>query len=386
MDSIAEFAKEAKERPTSLRKAKKDGTKIVEYIANYVPEELIYAAGAKPYLMCRGGEPEPPEAVLDDILRYMNPLYRSIGGFIKLGLDPVTPMTDLIAISQHECHIQRFAEYLEFQDLPVHKVGVPTDWDRDFAQEYYYKELLEFKQRLEELTGNTISDDKLQHYLVLFKEMRSILRDIDALRKKDSPPLGGKDFIHLNHNSFFTEPQFAIEKLKEIYNELKDAPGKFAKDSPRILMVGHSVAVGDYIVVDKIEELGAVIVNEIMDEGMRCYQWDISAEGDPLRNIWRHRYLDKLPVDAFQPAWRTRFDYMKKITEDYKVDGVIWYQLLYDEIYDLEYSCLAKWMAEIKMPLLRIETSYEYTREAMQPLTTRLESFISVLNSQKGGK
>jgi len=49
----------------------------------------------------------------------------------------------------------------------------------------------------------------------------------------------------------------------------------------------------------------------------------------------------------------------------------------------MEYSCLAKWMKEIKVPILKLESSYEYSREAMGPLTTRIESYVESL---KGGK
>ncbi len=383
MELIAELGRAAAERPTNLRRMKRDGTKIVEYIGNFVPEEMIYAAGAKPYLMCRGGEPEPPDAVLGEILRFMNPLARSMAGFHILGLDPVTPFADLIAVSQHECHVQRLAEYLEFQNLPVHKVGVTVDWDRDFAREYYYKELLELKRKLEALTGNTITDEALRKAILHSNEINGLLRDIDGLRKKDNPPLGGKEFIHLNHYTFFTEPEYAIEKLRAIYDELEKAPGKFDKNAPRLLLAGHSVAVGDYIVVNRLEELGALIAAEMLEEGFRWYHWDVEAEGDPLRNIWRNRYLDKSPVNIFQPGWRDRFAHMKQLIEEYRIDGVIWYQLLYDEIFDLEYSCVAKWLGEMKVPLLRVETSYEYTREAMAPLNARLESFVEFLKGDK---
>ncbi|MFH1117761.1 MAG: 2-hydroxyacyl-CoA dehydratase family protein [Pseudomonadota bacterium] len=383
MELIAELGKAAAERPTALRRMKQDGTKIVEYIGNFVPEEMIYAAGAKPYLMCRGGEPEPPEAVLGEILRFMNPLARSIAGFHILGLDPVTPFADLIAVSQHECHVQRLAEYFEFQNLPVYKVGVTVDWDRDFAREYYYQELLGFKRKLEALTGNTITDEALRKAILLSNEINGLLRDIDGLRKKDNPPLGGNEFMHLNHYTFSTEPEYAIEKLRAIYNELADAPGKFDKNSPRLLLAGHSVAVGDYVVVNRLEELGALIAAEMLEEGFRWYQWDVEAEGDLLRNIWRNRYLDKPPVNIFQPGWRDRFAHMKQLIEQYRIDGVIWYQLLYDEIFDLEYTCIAKWLGEMKVPLLRVETSYEYTREAMAPLNTRLESFVEFLKGDK---
>jgi len=382
-EAMREFAQLATDRPTKLRELKKQGKKVVAYIGQFVPEELLRAAGVEPYLLCRGGEPEPPEAVLDDMLRFLNPLARSIAGFYMMGLDPVMPLADLIVASQSECHVQRIAELLELKGLPVSKVGVPANWDRPYAGEYYFSELQQLKTRLEELSGAPVTDDGLRESIRHTNEIHALLRKIDALRKRDSPPLGGYDFIHLNHNSFFVDPPVAVEKLTEIAEKFGHAEGKFAKGSPRVLLAGHAVAVGDYLVVKTLEEAGAVIVTEMLDEGMRWYRWDVGTDGDPLRSLWRAMYLDRVPPNIFQPAWRTRFDHMKSLIDEYRIDGVVWYQLAYDEIYDMECTVIAKWLSEMKVPLLKLETSYEYSREATGPLNTKIESFVESL---RGGR
>jgi benzoyl-CoA reductase/2-hydroxyglutaryl-CoA dehydratase subunit BcrC/BadD/HgdB len=378
-DVMKEFAQLATDRPAQLRKLKQQGKKVVAYIGPFVPEELLYAAGVEPYLICRGGEPEPPEAVLDDMLRFLNPLARSVAGFHLMGLDPVMPLADLIVASQQECHIQRIAELLEHKGLPVFKVGVPPNWDKPYAGEYYFRELEQLTAKLEELTGNVISDEKLREHIGYANAINLALRKIDDLRKADSPPLGGYEFIHLNHHSFFCEPQVAAAKLDQAYVALQAAPSKFPKNAPRILLAGHAVAVGDYLVVKNLEDFGALIATEMLDEGIRWYRWDTATEGEPLRNLWRARYLDKVPINIFQPAWKVRFEHMRTLIEDYRIDGVVWYQLAYDEIYDMECTVIAKWLSEVKVPLLKLETSYEYSREATGPLNTKIESFVESL-------
>ena len=48
------------ERPLNLQQAKDSGAKIVGISGlGYVPEELVYAAGAIPMRLVRGGDPEP---------------------------------------------------------------------------------------------------------------------------------------------------------------------------------------------------------------------------------------------------------------------------------------------------------------------------------------
>ena len=148
-------------------------------------------------------------------------------------------------------------------------------------------------------------------------------------------------------------------------------------------MVGHVLAVGDYVVPKLIESSGGLIVAEIFDEGIRHFNIHVKTEGNLLKNICHTYFREKHPPSIFQPSWRYRFKYMKKMINDNRIDGVIWYQLSFDEIYDMEYACVNKWIQELKIPLLKLESNYEYSREAMNPLRTRIESFIELINKRR---
>ena len=52
----------------------------------------------------------------------------------------------------------------------------------------------------------------------------------------------------------------------------------------------------------------------------------------------------------------------------------------------MEHTCVAKWIKDINVPMMKLETSYEYSREAMAPLTTRLESFVDSIKEIKEAK
>lgn len=380
---MKELAKQAKARPVLLQKAKEEGKKVIEYTGNFIPEEYIRAAGAEPFLMCRGGDPEAPDAVLEYMLRFMNPLARSMAGYWLMGMDVVTPITDLIVMQQTDNHVGRISELLEFKGLPVFKVGVPPDWDKQLAVDYYKDQLKKFVAKMEEVTGNKIDEDEVRKNFAKTNAINERLRKISELRKKNNPPIGFSEFIKLNHYSFAVDNDVMIGKLDELYDELKDAPGKFTEDCPRILLVGHAVAIGDYVVPKILEDAGAAIVADFLDEGIRTYNDDVALEGNLIDNFVDAKYVNKVPIDIFQPAWEQRFEYIKKLIEENRIDGVVWYQLAFDEIYDMECSCVAKWLKEMDMPMLKLESSYEYSRESMGPLTTRLESFVETL---KGGK
>jgi len=380
---IDDLSKAASNWPQYLKTCKDKNVLLVGSTGRFVPEELIYAAGAKPYLICRGGEPEPPDAVLPYMLRFMSPYARAQIGYYLLGIDPVIPILDLIVAQCTDCHMARLADLFEYFDLPTMKIGVPLDWDKPIAQEYYYKGLIKLRQKLEDLTGNVVSENDLRKSIDAFNRMRDILKSINILRKKDPPPIGGYDFIRLNHYSFCCDIYEIQDKLEHLYKALESTENAFPKEAPRILLLGHVVAIGDYVVSKLIETAGGVVVAELLDEGMRYYEWKVDIDGDLMKNLSETYYLQRTPASIFNYAWRERLGVIENIIEDFHIDGVLWYQLSFDEIYSLESSIVSRRMEALKIPFLRLESSYEYSREAMGPLTTRIESFIESIKDKK---
>ena len=380
---MQELDRLSSKRPLEIVKDKKEGKKVVEYFGDFVPEQWIVAAGMDPFLICKGGDPQPPEATLDYMLRFMNPLAATMAGAYLMNLDPVMPIADCVAIQQSDCHYGRMSEILEYKGVPVYKIGVPADNVVGISQEYYRNELKEFRAKLEEIAGHPISDDDIRANYAKTNKINELLRKIDELRKKDNPPITFSDFIKLNHYTYRVSYDESIAALEKIYDELKDAPGVHKEGAPRILIMGRAVALGDYMVPSIIEAAGGEIVTEFLDEAIRPFHSDISTQGDVIEAYASAMYDKKVPITIFQPAWDTRFEHLEELIKEYKVDGILWYQLAFDEIYDMEFTVLRAKLAKMGIPVMKLESSYEYSREAMAPLTTRLESFVESIKEAK---
>jgi benzoyl-CoA reductase/2-hydroxyglutaryl-CoA dehydratase subunit BcrC/BadD/HgdB len=384
MDILEGMAKTARTRAEHLREQKGKGVKIVGYVGRFVPEELILASGALPYLLCRGGQPEPPDAVIPYLLRFMSPYTRSQIGYHLLGVDPIVPMLDLIVVQCSDCHESRLADLFEYFKLPTVRLGVPTDWEKSLSRDYYYKGLTRLGEKLEDLTGNKISDEKLKESIDSTNKVRDLLKKIKLLRKAQPSPIGGYDFIRLNHYSFYCDSAELPSQLNDLYGGLQKGKSPFSKEAPRILLAGHVVAVGDYVVPKLIEDSGGVIAAEFLDEGMRHCEFNVKTDGDLMKNLGETYYLERTPPSIFQPAWEERVELLKKLIRDFNIDGVIWYQLSFEEVYNLECSIISRVMDEINIPFLKLESSYEYAREAVGPLTTRVESFVESIKQRRG--
>ena len=374
---INDLVKSVRTWPEKLKEEKKKGTKLFGYTGRFVPEELIYAAGAKPFLICRGGEAEPTEAVLPYMLRFLNPFVRAQLGYFVLGIDPVIPMLDATVLQCDDCHYARLADLFEYFKLPSMRLGIPVDWEKKLSEEYYCKGLVTIRKRLEEMAGAAANEEKLKASIKSMNTLRSLLMQINLLRKEASPPIGGYDFIRLNHASFYGEVDTVCAKLTEIYEQLKKEEKRFSEKDPRILLVGRVVAVGDYVVPKLVEDSGGVLVSEFLDEGVRHCQWNVKTEGDLMRNLKETYFIERTPPSVFQPAWRKRVDYLKTLIKEFRVDGVIWYQLMYRESYDMQAKVFEKKLRkEAGLPMLKLESDYDTSEKG--PFKTRIETIIQI--------
>jgi benzoyl-CoA reductase/2-hydroxyglutaryl-CoA dehydratase subunit BcrC/BadD/HgdB len=202
---------------------------------------------------------------------------------------------------------------------------------------------------------------------------------------KSPLPLSGGDYIRLNHYSFYSDPDELLPKLESMYEYLASNGSPYPEKAPRILLAGHVVGVGDYVMPGLVESSGGVIAAEFLDEGIRHCECNVNTYNEPLSNLVDTYFSNRIPPTIFQPAWEERINYIKRAINDYNINGVIWYQLTFEEVYNLECSVVAKAMDEINVPFLKLESSYEYSREAMAPLITRVESFIESVR-QRGEK
>lgn len=74
---------------------------------------------------------------------------------------------------------------------------------------------------------------------------------------------------------------------------------------------------------------------------------------------------------------KERFDFALKLVKDFKVSGIIWYELLYCETYDSESYFFAEKAAAQNIPMLILESDYGAADTSQ--IKTRLEAFIEIV-------
>lgn len=380
MKSMTMLSIHLESRIADLIKAKKEGYKIVGYTpGGYLPEELIIASGAIPICLIRGGDHQMIELANAYVCRWLDPFCKVQIGYGISREDPYYDILDLLIIPITDCHMETLANVLDCNaKLELFSFGVPHIKDKS-SFDYYYYGLTRVKSRLEKLTGTKITKQKLNESIHLCNEERKLLRKISQTRKStSSSSISSKDFIFLNHGSFLADKSTMLEILKVCYEEVKEKPLS-PVEGVRILLTGSTLALGDNKIIDLIGDSGGNIVIEEFAEGIRPYWKDIKLNSDPMKVLANYYFMERIP-----PAWfrdsDERHNFLIKLVDDFKVDGIIWYQLMYRESYKIEsYYFPLKLKQKNGLSMITLESDYDSSE--LGQLKTRIEAFIEMIRN-----
>ena len=379
MEAMDKLSAHLKTRLVNLRKAKDEGRKIIGYTpGGYLPEELVLASGAIPICLIRGGDHSAVEIAGAYICRWIDTFCRAQIGYGASGDDPYYSTIDLLAIPITDNHIRAISDVLDYNtDIEIFPFGVPHMKEKTTLN-YYLHGITRLKSKLEELTEVEITESKLGEAISLCNRERELLRKISLMRKSELVPISSKDFVALNHGSFLADKEVMIEILESVYEELKGQSVP-SHQGPRILLTGSTLALGDYRVLDIIEEAGGVVVTEELAEGIRPYWESVKPDGDLMGALADCYFMRRVPPAWFRPG-KERLNFLVELAKDFNVAGVIWYQLMYRESYKLEsYYFPDILKRETGLPMLTLESDYDAAEAG--PMRTRVETFIETIRS-----
>lgn len=384
MEAMEELMAHVRARPVELKRLREEGTKIVGYIPSYVPEELICASGAIPVGLICGGDHEPVAASEAYIIRFIDTFCRAQIGYRALGEKLLYQLPDLLVVPITDRNITAIADSWQlWTDVDIFKLGVPKYTKEKHALDYYLEGLGLLKQRLEQLTGIEITDEKLKAEIDLSNRIRSLLEEISYTRRSECPPISGSDFVKLNHATYYADRHTLVRLLQSIAEELKKQEAS-RPEGPRIMLTGSTMAEGDYKVVDLLEKGGAAVVIEEFCEGVRHY-WQKVDVGDNLMEALVDRYLARrTPGAFFRNCIKERADFLLDLIREFNIDGVLWYSLMYRDSYDRHGIFFSQILPkEAGVAYYKLSSDYDVAETG--PMRTRIETFIEMAKAGKGG-
>ncbi len=367
------------QRVGEINEGRKNGKKAIATFCVYVPEEIVLAAGGYDIGLCAGSQFWVPdgETVLP---RNTCPLIKAFMG-AKVGRTcPYFESTDLV-VGETTCDGKKKAWEILGEQMPVYVMELPH-MKRDNDIEQWKQEVNAFAAKVEEVTGNKITEEKLLEAIRIVNEKREALKRLYDLRKHDPSPISGRDCLLITQLSFFDDPVRFTEKLNLLCDELderiKSDVSPFKSGAKRIILTGTPEALPNWKLHDIIEKCGASIVCEETCTGTRYFDRGEPAKGSDMDHLIDSIARGSMDVNCacFTPNDK-RIDDIIAMYKDYNADGVIYEDLTFCTNYAVEYNKVERALKEAGIPLLHLET--DYSSEDTGQIKTRVEAFLEML-------
>lgn len=374
-NSMKTFNKVLDDRHEWIKEYKEASGKMVAgYFCDYVPEEVLFAAGIVPIRITAGR---------GNIIEAAKHLQSNVCSFARRCLDQaMTGVYDYLdgLVTPHTCDVINKINDLwayRLKDPPfVHYFWTPHKLFDEKAVPVMLGEVERLVKCTEEYTGKAISDDDLLDAIEVYNKNRSLLKRVYELRRSAPPLITGVEAFTIVLTSTLAPKDLHNEWTEAFLAEREDS-GTTLSERPRV-MISASI-LDDLTVVEAVEETGAWVVADDMCTGSR-YFWDLvgSAEKGPKEAI-ASRYRTKLPCPRTVDALKARSDHMFTLARDYKVDGVLFYILRCCDAHMFEYPVLSERLQEAGYKVLFIQG--DQTVGVNETLTNRVGAFTEILSS-----
>lgn len=368
-------------RPAELIEHQKKGGKVFGTFCVYVPDEIVFAADAIATGLCGGSQFWVPggEKVLPT---NTCPLIKASVGARLDRTCPFFRIADMY-VGETTCDGKKKAWEILSEDVPVHVMNLPQmKRGKDIAA--WAEEIAEFKDKVEEFTGNSVTADKLAAGIQLINTKRKALQRLYDLRKKERLPISGCDALLISQIAFYDDPARFAEMTNKLCDELdervKNGVSVVEDGTKRIMLTGTPLAIPNWKLHNIVETSGGAVVCEEMCTGTRYFEHLVDESRTTVEEqiqALAERYMN-INCACFTPN-EGRIDDILRLAREYKVDGIIDVNLKFCSLYDTEGYFVERAMKEAGIPVLGIET--DYTDSDAQQLRTRVSAFIEMLNN-----
>ncbi|MBD3229140.1 MAG: hypothetical protein GF329_13210 [Candidatus Lokiarchaeota archaeon] len=350
---------------------KKDGKEVYGYYCTYIPEEIIHSMDVLPYRIRATGCDDT--ALADSILSHFNCSF--VRCSLNLAMEDKYDFLDGAVFSNSCDHIRRLYDIwkrkiikkddkfdLYFLSIP-HKLSEPGHkWLKD---EYSI-----FIKDLEKKLKRKYDEEKLKESIEVHNQNRKLLKEIQELRTIKEPKLNGYDFARILLSNSSIPKEISNEKLEEVIGILKDREG--LKDyKARFMLVGSYVDNPEFYSI--FEEIGGIIVSDMLCFGMRSFWDEVEITDDPLDDIVK-RYYNKISCPRMMNMHKQRLQFIEDQVKSANVEGVVLERMEFCDLHGCDNMLLQHELEELGIPVLSIDR--EYLMSDVARFKTRAEAFV----------
>jgi benzoyl-CoA reductase/2-hydroxyglutaryl-CoA dehydratase subunit BcrC/BadD/HgdB len=356
---------------------KKQGRKAVGCYCLYSPVELIVAADAIPLPLC--GTKNDPVAAAEEVLpRNLCPLIKSSYGFAALDSCPFFRFSDMI-VADTTCDGKKKMFELMQKYKKVHVLQLPQNQTLATSLAPWRAEVETMKEEIENLTGVTLTSEKIHNAMDLLNREREAKKRVMDLAAMKPSPIKGSELINILFKvGFLADKEKGIALMNTLVSHYTEKARRgetpYTEKTPRILISGVPMGIGSDKVARILEESGASVVGFENCTGYK-QAFTVKKTDDPMDELAR-QYLS-IPCSVMSPN-KGRLDLLDEMVGTFKADGVVDLTWQACHTYNVESVNVEKWLNDKHgLPLLHLET--DYSDSDTEQLRVRIQAFLEML-------
>jgi len=385
LDYFLEIGDYFGKRAGEIRALKKRGGKVVGTFCDFVPNEIVHAAGAVPIqLSCGFCEAvQPANDLLSDA--GLCPLMRSSLGTKMTESSSYFEACDMI-VNPTPCDAKlKMGEILQ-DFVPVVTMNVPRIKDSYSARKQWIQEVLNLKEKMEGLVGKKISRKTLRGAIETYQTAQNVWRRFWEIRREGNV-IWGRQSLLVSWVTYIDDirrwTQNMVKLNQELENRLKAKDFVCGDDTPRVMLAGSPIIWPNWKILNLIEESGAYIACDELCSGMRVL-WDPTVVDEwtekGMIDAVADRYFLPCTCPCFSPNLEREENMLRRI-EEYKVDGVIFHVLKGCHLNSMDAAKTSVFLKKHNIPMLKIES--EYDEGDREQLRVRIEAFLEMIQTRK---
>ncbi len=345
----------------------KNKGKVLGYFEPYMPEEIVYAAGALPVRIL--AEHEDDELSDKWVYGACYPARDIVNQILKGRYDYLDGIVNV-----EGCQWLFHAFEVAVNNKPdwfSHYFFMPDYTDAPTSKDVARSEMYVLQQKMEALTGNKITDEALDHAIEVYNKNRHLLRRMYELRRSNHTAISGSEAMNIVLACQVMDKAEINILLEEYLDEIEERePGK---DRIRLMIVGSETSNTD--LEELVERLGANVVIDELDTGSSYFWNEVIEQKDRLMAL-ALRYLGRPHNPIKDNNWRRRTQHIFELTEDFNVDGVLIEKQIYCHLHGSDNYAVWKMLRERNIPFLYFERDMKLQEE---DTSLRIEAFLNML-------
>ena len=343
---------------------------LIGYFSNYIPEEIIAAAGFHPVRVIGSFNTSQSHqrTLFNPACSFVQDVYAAACcGEFSLFTHVIFP---------NSCDSLKLLRQMwgsEVNNPSAYTLLHPINADADSIR-YFAEESRRFADELKNISGVNFTEADLTEKINQYNQTRSLLRKLSEIKTEIRAFLSGSQLITLMTAGLIMDRNEYNQILEQLIQEGTGQQFRDDKSKKKIMIIGPLM--DNIRLLEQIEQSGAMIIDDDITNGTRYFDLDVRTQGDLYINL-AERYLRSGPSPTLHTDPRMDIQSFQDRVSGLDMDGVVFVNQKFCEPHVHNYLSKIEILKKLKINYLMLEIEHDRTALSERDLL-RIESFIEI--------